>query len=174
MSENCDVPKDYKSLWKDFTLLYNSDYVLMQEWGEAPLIFDCSEKKINIKEIIKINRNEHHDDPYLFYDDDLYLFYVEVEGKTGYMRAFDTEWNLYEDGRWSIEGQIESSERKWITITKVTDEKEIIDGREGRWLYIEYENIKGWVLKGYVSEEIFWRYYAPEEIIDMFFTWGQP
>lgn len=216
MAEDCDVPNDYKSLWKDFSLLYESDYTLIQEWGELPLISDCSGKIINIKEIINISRNH-------YYNPDLFLFYVEVDGQTGYMRAFQTEWELYEDGRWSIVGQIESSGQKWnvrkvrentmfdvrerlyvrdkpgtngtkkiylfykdeelpeeynsgklITVTKVTDEKEIIDGREGRWLYIEYENIEGWVFEGYVFKDFFWGYFEPEDIINLFFTDGQP
>ena len=63
---------------------------------------------------------------------------------------------------------------KWIKVKKVTDEKEIIDGREGRWLYIEYENIEGWVFEGYVFKESFWGYFEPEAIIDLFFTDGHP
>ena len=63
---------------------------------------------------------------------------------------------------------------KDIKVKKVTEEKETIDGREGRWLYIEYENIKGWVFEGYVFCNMFWSYYEPEEIIGMFFTYGQP
>ena len=63
---------------------------------------------------------------------------------------------------------------KLITVTKVTDEKEIIDGREGRWLYIEYENIKGWVFEGYVFKDFFWGYFEPEDIINLFFTDGCP
>ena len=216
MSEDCDVPNDYKSLWEDFYPLYESDYALVQEWGEVPLIKDCSGKTVNIKEIIKISRDH-------YYNPELYLFYVEVDGQAGYMRAFQDEWELYEDGRWSIVGQIESSGRKWtvrkvwesemfdirerlyvrdkpgtngtkkiylfykdeelpgeydsgkwIKVKKVTDEKEIIDGREGRWLYIEYENIKGWVFEGYVFKDFFWGYFEPEDIINLFFTDGCP
>ena len=29
MAEDCDVPNDYKSLWKDFSPLYESDYILI-------------------------------------------------------------------------------------------------------------------------------------------------
>lgn len=214
MSENCDVPEDYKSMWKEFRLLYESDHVLMQDWDEFPLIFDCSGKDINIKEIIKISYDNRRP---------LYLFKVEVEKQKGYMRAFEDEWDLYEEGSWSIDSHIESSGRNWtirkvkeseffdvrerlyvrdkpgvngtkkiylffkdeelpeeynrgkiIKVKKVTEENEIIDGREGRWLYIEYENIKGWVFEGYVFKSFFWGYFEPEKIIDLFFTCGQP
>lgn len=215
MAEDCDVPKDYKSLWKDFELLFASDYVIKQEGVDFPLIDDCSGKIINIKEIVKIISDDWKNP---------YLFYVEVEGKTGYMRAFKNECDLYEKGIWSIAGQIESSGRKWtirtvkeaewfkvkerlfvrdkpgtkgtkkiylfykdeelpekdssdgkyIKVKNVTEEKEIIDGIEGRWLNIEYKNIEGWVFEGYVFCEVFWGYFEPEAVIKLFFTEGQP
>ena len=44
------------------------------------------------------------------------------------MRAFQTEWELYEDGRWSIVGQIDSSGQKW-NVRKVR-ENSMFDVRE--------------------------------------------
>lgn len=79
----------------------------------------------------------------------------------------------YGGGNGSILSE-EYQDGKTINVKKVTDEKEIIDGREGRWLNIEYENIEGWVFEGYVDETFFWGYFEPEAIIDMFFKYGQP
>ena len=214
MSDSCDVPEDYKSLWEDYSMLYASDSLLDNEYGLYPLIKDCSGKIINIKEIVKIT-SDGFDYPY--------LLHVEVEGKTGYMRAFKDECALYDQGIWSIIGQIESSGRKWtirkikdggwfeikdrlyvrdkpgtkgtnkvylfykdeelpdenqsgkrIKLKSVTEEKEIIDGIEGRWLNIEYENIEGWVFEGYVYCGHFYGYFEPEALFDMVFTYGQP
>ena len=215
MAEDCDFPDDYKSMWDDFLYLYNSDYTLVEEWGEVPLIKDCTGKTITIMEILKVIRDN---------DNYFYLFHVEVEGQTGYMRAFKEEADFYENGFWSIVDRIESSGKKWtirnvresshfkvkerlfvrdkpgtngtkkiylfykdeeapgnnsfdgkyIKVKNVTEEKEVIDGIEGRWLNIEYENIEGWVFEGYVDCEVFWGYFEPNAIINLFFTYGQP
>lgn len=58
-----------------------------------------------------------------------------------------------------------------IKVINATEEQETIDGRTGRWLEIEYKNIRGWVFEGYATREFFWGW-TPEEVVTQLFTEG--
>lgn len=102
MAENIDFPEKNKALWEHYSYLYETKYCLIQEWGIFPLINDCSGKVIHIMEILKISRTG--EEPY-------YTYYVEVEGKKGYMYA--EECDFYDKGYWAVVGRINSSGKQW-------------------------------------------------------------
>lgn len=54
-----------------------------------------------------------------------------------------------------------------LNVLETTEETETIDGKNDRWLKINYNGIKGWIFGGYVSVERGGpKYYTPENIID--------
>jgi len=53
-----------------------------------------------------------------------------------------------------------------LEVLEATEENELIDGRNDRWLRVEYNGISGWIFGGYATvERGGYKYYTPENII---------